>query len=89
MTNVDDRHRLMTVTEAARYAGVSRQRITEYINEGRLPIVQVDRLTKGAKTHNKYLIRKSTLDSFLTTGVKPVGRPPASTEPEPDSPVED
>jgi excisionase family DNA binding protein len=79
----------MTVAQAAKHAGVSRQRITEFVNQGRLPIVRIDKLTQGARTHNKYLIRKSTLDSFLATGVKPVGRPVANVQPEPDSPVED
>ena len=89
MTQMDDRHTLMTVAQAARHAGMSRQRINEFITEGRLPVVVVDKLTKGARTHNKYLIRKSTLDNFLATGVKPVGRPPVAAQPEPDSPVED
>jgi excisionase family DNA binding protein len=54
----------ISVNEAAEIKGVTRQRILQYINDGRLP---------AQKFADVYMIRREDLDAVE---LKPPGRPP-------------
>jgi excisionase family DNA binding protein len=54
----------ISVNEAAEIKGVTRQRILQYINDGRLP---------AQKFADVYMIRRQDLDAVE---LKPAGRPP-------------
>ncbi len=54
----------ISVNEAARIRGVTRQRILQYINDGRLP---------AQKFADVYMIRRQDLEAVE---LKPPGRPP-------------
>ena len=60
----------ITTNEAAGVLGVTRQRVLQLIQDGRL---------KAAKFANVYMIRRGDLDNIEE---KPMGRPPKAKAPE-------